>query len=119
MRVLFHVFVFSMLLLILAACRSKQSVDESADRQPKPVELHTIEERAVEWKHRFPAIVRSAESRQLYFQIAGIVEEVLVKEAERVKEGDLLIQLNNRTYTADLNSAQAQYEKAMQKVKGS
>ena len=102
------------LLALLNGCQDNTTQEVSEKRQARPIKLHTVEVDEAEWRHSFPAIVKAAESRQLFFQTAGVVKAVLVKEAERVAKGDLLIQLDARTTRADLESAQAQYEKTRQ-----
>ena len=45
-------------------------------------------------------------------RVAGVVQEVLVKNGQHVKTGDTLVQLDPTNYQYSFNGAQAQYEKA-------
>jgi membrane fusion protein (multidrug efflux system) len=55
---------------------------------------------------------------QIAPQVAGTVQQVLVKENQTVKAGDLLVTLNDATYRADVAQAQADLDMAIAQAKG-
>ncbi len=48
---------------------------------------------------------------QITPRVSGRIVELAVKDNQFVKKGDLLFQIDPRTYEASLNQAQAQYDK--------
>lgn len=59
-------------------------------------------------------IVESEQSVDLTMQSNGVVEEILVKEGQHVKAGDVILTLNNDVEEAQLAQYQAQLENAKQ-----
>lgn len=55
----------------------------------------------------FPATVRATERAQIAFQVPGKLVSFLVREGEEVSQGQLLAQLDDADYQADLAAAQA------------
>ena len=51
--------------------------------------------------------------KTLQHPTGGVVQEILVKEGDSVKEGDVLIRINPLKAEADLSSAQLQYINAL------
>jgi HlyD family secretion protein len=56
--------------------------------------------------------LRAQAQVNLQAQVMGVVENIPVKEGDRVSKGDLLLQLDRRSYEANLLSARANYVQA-------
>jgi len=60
----------------------------------------------------FNGTVRAAQRAELAFKVSGRVDKVLVNEGDRVRQGDLLAQLDDREFQTALGSARAEYASA-------
>ncbi len=60
----------------------------------------------------FNGTVRAAQRVELAFKVSGRVDRVLVNEGDRVRQGDLLAQLDDREFQTALGSARAEYASA-------
>jgi len=60
----------------------------------------------------YPAIINSKQLSNLSFQTGGVVNELSVVEAQKVKKGDVLAKLDQRDAQAGLKSARAQFDNA-------
>lgn len=60
----------------------------------------------------FNGTVRAAQRAELAFKVSGRVDKVLVNEGDRVQQGDLLAQLDDREFNTALGSARAEYASA-------
>lgn len=60
----------------------------------------------------FNGTVRAAQRAELAFKVSGRVDRVLVNEGDRVQQGDLLAQLDDREFQTALGSARAEYASA-------
>lgn len=56
----------------------------------------------------YPGVSRPADVRELAFGIRGTVDETIVKPGDRVSEGDLLIRLDDRVQSAQVDLSRAQ-----------
>ncbi len=84
------------------------SQPQAAAPPPVPVSVVTVEQRDV--AHRVTGIgsVQSLHSVLLRPQVSGIVTDVLFKEGELVRRGDLLARIDDRAIAAALKQAEAQ-----------
>lgn len=98
-------------LLFLGACDQEAS-EITQKTVVRPVKLLTLEQASNQESRRFPAIIDAAQSSTLSFQVSGLLLELLVNEAEEVKQGDILAKLDSRDFKSNLDSAQAQFNNA-------
>uniref|UniRef100_A0A9E7ZR91 Efflux RND transporter periplasmic adaptor subunit n=1 Tax=Bosea sp. NBC_00436 TaxID=2969620 RepID=A0A9E7ZR91_9HYPH len=81
-----------------------------------PVSVATVEARDIvpwaEFSGRFEAIERV----ELRSRVAGVVEAVHFREGNLVKQGDLLVSIDQAPYLADLQRAEAQVQGAKARV---
>jgi len=79
-----------------------------------PVNVVTLElrPRRLQDKLNLPGKIEAWTQLQLKGQISGRIEEVLVKEGDAVKKGQLVAKVEAREYQIALNSARASYEQA-------
>ena len=104
------------LLLILALCAGliwfnffkTQKINEFFAGMKPPVQtVSTSEVVAKTWQPGITAIgtARAAQGVQLAVQAAGLVKEIRFKANDKVKAGDVLVQLDDAVERADLNDA--------------
>ena len=82
------------------------------DIEPVSVITLTLKPRRLEDKINLPAVVEPYEDVWIKAEVPGQVVEVLVQEGEAVKEGQVLIQLDDRDYKARLSRIEANYQLA-------
>jgi RND family efflux transporter MFP subunit len=85
-----------LLTFLLAACdRTPPEVVESV----RPVKIFTVEDGGQNGTRYFPARLQAGDETQLSFKRSGQLQQLLVREGERVKKGQTIAQLND----TDLN----------------
>ena len=80
--------------------------------EPVSVITLTLKPRRLEDKINLPAVVEPYEDVWVKAEVSGQVVEALVQEGEAVKEGQVLIQLDDRDYKARLSRIEANYQLA-------
>jgi membrane fusion protein, multidrug efflux system len=92
--------------------RDKMIGEFFAGMQPPPVTVSVVEAEASTWEPALEAIgtARAVRGVELGIEAAGLVEEVLFDANERVEEGQVLLQIDDRVERADLAAAEAQLE---------
>ncbi|WED24342.1 efflux RND transporter periplasmic adaptor subunit [Vibrio sp. JC009] len=78
----------------------------------KPVKLYQVPGFAADSNDAFLAEVDAGERSQLSFQVPGVVENLAVKEGQKVEKGQLLAVLDPKDYQLAVDAAQAQFDLA-------
>ncbi|MFS1936392.1 efflux RND transporter periplasmic adaptor subunit [Vibrio splendidus] len=91
---------------MLTACKDKASTESDKLPLVKAIEISVLD---FNDKLYFPAVANAAEKAHLSFRVAGEIFQLDVKEGERVKEGDILAELDPTDYQLDVDNAQARY----------
>lgn len=108
---------YSLMLLavLFMACSGNQ------DAQVAPVEypVMSVSRSTIETTESYPATIQGRQVVELYPQVSGTISKLLVKEGERVKQGQVLFIIDQvpyqaalRTATANVNAVQAQVDVA-------
>lgn len=112
---------FFLLIGLLSACNSSQQGEWVADKY----EWMTIRTSDYTLWNEYPAQVKGAQDIRLIPRVEGYLEQVLVKEGQQVKKGQLLFVIDQTSYhaavktaEADLLQAEAQEAKARQDYNG-
>lgn len=103
------IFLFGSLLLA-AGC------EQPPPEQPKvvrPVKILIIAGPGAAATREYPATIKATQHADMGFEVPGRVVEFLVKEGQVVEEGELLAQLDDRDYQAELEKARANQRKAL------
>ena len=61
---------------------------------------------------RYPAVVEAGRFGQLSFQVGGMIEEIMVTDAQVVDAGTVIARLDQRDYQSQVASARAQFQNA-------
>lgn len=88
--------------------------DDIPDEPPasRPVKIFTVEGIGNAATRNFPGSVRASKRADLSFRVAGVLEQMLVKEGESVKKGALLAALDPTDYKITLEDRQATFDNA-------
>jgi len=97
--------------VLLTAC--EKPIEVAKEKQLRPVRTITLE--AVDYKQgfEFTAVVDAVNRADLAFKISGELTDVLVKQGDKVKRGDVIAKLDDTDLKIYRDEAQAQYDKAM------
>jgi len=99
---------------LLPGCGSSEKAHEATSAPVRGVQLETVRLQALPEFYEASGTVRSATTSVLSAQISGAVLEMRVKAGDRVKRGQLLAVLDDRSPRAQLGAAQAGVEEASQ-----
>jgi membrane fusion protein (multidrug efflux system) len=77
-----------------------------------PVELSNIERQIVTEKADLVANLRANDTVDLAAEVAGIIDKILFNEGGQVAKGDVLIELDDQLFKAELRRAEANYQLA-------
>lgn len=108
-RVLFP--ALAILMVSLSACQS-QTAPPPPQGGPVPVTVVTLKAQSVTLTRELPGRTSALRIAEVRPQVSGIVQKRLFNEGDRVAAGQVLYQLEDATYRADLNSARASLARA-------
>ncbi len=108
-----HSFSIILALFFLMACDSESPLPENkVETLIRPAKLIEIGQKISDNFLNYPAVIKSQQLSTLSFEVAGVLKELLVIEAQEVKQGDVLARLDQRDLQAKLKSARAQFDNA-------
>jgi RND family efflux transporter MFP subunit len=105
MRILLLTFIT----VFLFSC-SEQTI--TAEKAIRPIAWTQVEESNLQQLRTLSGIVAPVEATSLSFEVMGKVQTVDVNLGDPVEKGQILAQLNHRSFELSLRSAQAQLDKA-------
>ena len=97
------------LLFLMSACR--EEVPKPTERI-RAIKTITIAEKTSGPVRKFSGVVEAVDSSTLAFEVFGNVKEVRVKVGDRVKKGQVIATLDERTFRLDVQAAEAAVERA-------
>lgn len=95
---------------VLAGCSEK--VQEPEPPASRPVKVFTVEGSVTSSIRRFPGSVDSSQRAELSYRVSGQLQEILVKEGDLVKQGQLLARLDPTDLEIILKDRQAVFDNA-------
>ncbi|MGB0988958.1 MAG: efflux RND transporter periplasmic adaptor subunit [Pseudoalteromonas spongiae] len=95
------------LTIVLSGC-SEETTTAPAKRPLQPIDVAEVLIKPVQNWHTYTTRVESPEEVALMPRVSGVINNIAFKEGDEVKEGDLLIQLDNRPFQAVVTSLEAQ-----------
>ena len=114
LRVLYFLCLVPVSAFLLSSCG-----EQTQDVQPvvRPIKTMVLGVASSEFQRTFTARVRASDRVELAFQVPGKIIELPVKKGEQVEQGDLIGRLDPRDYKSNLQSAQAEFDKALANFK--
>lgn len=106
--------IMAITFLFQFGCQKK--VVEKKEERKNPIRLSAIKEGEIEKKIEFTGIVRSRDIVDILPKISGRVESVFVREGDKVKQGQVIIQQDNADLRAQLAQARAALASAQAQV---
>jgi len=97
------------LLVSASGCRPQAPAQSSGVRAVKTI---VVESAVTDRTRTFPGRVEAYKRTQLAFTVPGILEDMPVREGQRVAKGDVIAQLRRDEYNARLKVAQGQLDQA-------
>ena len=76
----------------------------------RPVKIFTVQKPGSAYIRTFPGEVRATDEANLAFRVAGELTNIPAGRGKRVKQGDLLAQLDPSDHEAALDKAQAEFD---------
>ncbi len=104
---------FSSLLFIaaLAACGSSDQTEQT-ETPVRGLRVFEVSTSASTMERRFPSIIQPAKESKLSFEISGQLGEVKLEVGEKVKAGDVLLELDSTSLNLEVRQARAALEQA-------
>ena len=94
----------------LAGCSEEQP--QQTEAVPRPVKTMVIGGADASGVRSFPARIAAAARADLAFRVSGTVQDLSVKEGDRLKQGDLVARLDPTDYQIVVDDRQATFDKA-------
>jgi RND family efflux transporter MFP subunit len=109
-------FAFCLLVTVfaMAGCSEKP---ESASLPPPEVTLHQVAEQEVTDYAEFPGRTETTESVEIRARVTGYLDKIHFREGAEVKKGQVLFQIDQRPFKAELDRAKGQVTLQQAKVK--
>jgi multidrug efflux system membrane fusion protein len=103
--------------IVLAACGQPDAAGAGAAPAAPTVDVAmVVEQRITEWDE-FTGRLQAPETVALMPRVSGYLDKVHFTEGALVKAGDLLFQIDDRAFTADVNRLQAELQSAISQQK--
>lgn len=100
-------------IFLLTACDSESpSHANKTEALIRPAKLIQIGETNSDDFLNYPAVIKSKQLTVLSFEVGGMLNELLVVEAQRVQKGEVLAKLDQRDLLTKLKSARAEFKNA-------
>jgi RND family efflux transporter MFP subunit len=98
---------------LLTACDTEPpSTEGKTEVVVRPAKLIEVGKTNSDVFLNYPAVIKSEEHSALSFEVSGVLTELLVVEAQAVKQGDVLAKLDQRDLQTQVESARAQFDSA-------
>lgn len=107
---------FTLLAFLLSACNNSAPTPTNSPNQPPPKVKVTqpISQEVTEWDE-FTGHIEAIHSVDIRARVNGYLDKVNFKAGEKVKKGELLFQIDQQPYRAQLNLAKAELDGAKTK----
>ncbi|MDP0589988.1 MAG: efflux RND transporter periplasmic adaptor subunit [Candidatus Endonucleobacter bathymodioli] len=99
--------------MFLGACDSGQPLSKDMIKSPvRPAKLMEVGQSSTSHFLKYPAVIHSQQLSVLSFGVGGMLQHLNVIEAQMVKKGDVLAELDQSDLLAKLTSARSQLKNA-------
>ncbi len=110
-QTLASIFTLFLSVAVITSCGEKEQ-GEKTIKIVRPVKTLVIQSPETGGQRSFPGRVEAANRATLSFQVAGKLNEILVKEGEEVKAGQTLARLDPKDFKVVVNDRSANYHRA-------
>jgi len=107
-----YIFSSVVIALFLTACAKKKVEETNKDSEIIPVKVMKINQESIGQTIHASGIFTTEDETYLGFKIGGVVQNILVKEGDAIKAGQLLATLNLTEIKSQVQQAQIGLEKA-------
>jgi len=114
LKAAFSVGLTSFVSFCLIGCSEKP---QEVKQVIRPVKTMIVGGASSDFQRTFTASVRASDRVELAFQVPGKLIELPIKKGQNVEQGDMIGRLDPRDYKSNLQSAQAEYDKALANFK--
>lgn len=104
-----RILYYTIFILCAAACGQSASQEESASAE---YETMTVSRSDISLEETYPASIEGRQSIRIIPRVEGYLQEIKVKEGQRVKKGQVLFVLDQAHYVAEEKAARANVEVA-------
>lgn len=104
-----RILYYTIFVLCVAACGQRVSREESASTE---YETMTLSRSDISLEETYPASIEGRQSIRIIPRVEGYLQDIKVKEGQRVKKGQVLFVLDQASYVADEKAARANVEVA-------
>ena len=112
MNLIKYLFSSFVLIFFLSACAKKQVEETNMATDVIPVKIIQINQEAVGQSIHASGVFTTEDETYLGFKIGGIIQNIMVKEGDAIKAGQLLATLNLTEIKSQVQQAQIGVEKA-------
>lgn len=103
--------VIAIATITLASCSDEQTAPQQ-QRPLQTIDVANVIVKPVQNWHTFTSRLEAPEQVDLKPRISGVIEKIAFEEGKKIKQGDLLFQLDDRPFRAIVSSLQAQISSA-------
>ncbi len=93
-------------LLVLTACHSGSNMKQEC----RTVKMDTVCAAGEKTQLQYPGKVKAAQDVSLAFRVSGTIQKFLVNEGSKVRQGQLLAELDPTDYQIQLDATEAEYQ---------
>jgi membrane fusion protein, multidrug efflux system len=105
MKNMFRHWLMLMVALVLAACTKDSK--QGAEMEPEEFPVMEVFRRDVNIPLEYVASIQAYQNVEIRARVEGYLEQILVDEGKEVRKGQLMFQINDEEYKADLARARA------------
>lgn len=98
--------------LVLTACGQPEAATAAQAPSAPTVDVATVVQQKITESDEFTGRLQAPETVALMPRVSGYLDKVLFNEGALVKAGDLLFQIDNRAFVAEVNRLSAQLQNA-------
>lgn len=99
-----RILYYTLFVLCAAACGQRVSQEESASTE---YETMTVSRSDISLEETYPASIEGRQSIRIIPRVEGYLQDIKVKEGQRVRKGQVLFVLDQANYVADEKAARA------------
>ena len=108
--------IILLLSFLIEACGNDKTSQTASSNQILPYPVIAVENRNVDTYKSYPAVLEGDVSSEVRPKIPGYIQEVLVKEGQQVKRGQILFRLETQSLNQDAAAAKANVNAAQVEV---